>query len=258
MSTVIRKSKMNLAKIKIKNVVTENFHTAELFEKYGIDYCCGGDRFLGQVLEEKKISSSAFLKELSELHHSDLSKDRNYSEWDLDRLAMHIIDTHHTYVKNAIPQIKAHLQKVFNAHSKKHPFIKDVQNIFSEVADELTGHMMKEERILFPIIKYLAESDKIHDKPKTRGYGTVQNPIRQMEAEHVSAGGALERIRTLTDNYSLPGDACTTFEITYKELEEFEKDLHIHVHLENNILFPRSIELENRLVNEIIECRKEV
>ena len=244
---------IDFSQIKIKDLVTENFHTAELFEKLGIDYCCNGDRILKTALDEKNISSSKFLSELEKVKNSSLIEYQKYSEWDLDFLTQYIIENHHKYVKNAIPNISNHLQKVFEAHGEKHSFIVNVQKIFFEVAEELTQHMMKEERILFPIIKYLADSQKLREKPKTRGYVTIQNPIRQMEAEHISAGNALENIRRLTNNYTLPEDSCATFEITYKELEKFEKDLHKHVHLENNILFPKAIELEERLIKEIYD-----
>jgi regulator of cell morphogenesis and NO signaling len=126
--------------------------------------------------------------------------------------------------------------------------LSEVQNLFTKVAEEMKSHMMKEEQILFPLIKYLAETQKFNEKPKTGGFGTIKNPIRQMEAEHVSAGNAMDTIRKFTSNYVLPDDACTTFQVTYQELDEFEKDLHKHVHLENNILFPRAIELEELLI----------
>jgi regulator of cell morphogenesis and NO signaling len=249
MKTTTMKSLKDFSKIKVKDVVTENFHAAELFEKLGIDFCCNGNRPLREALEEKQISDVKFFEELNKVNQSVSSENQRYTEWDLNFLAQYIVNNHHTYVKNAIPEIAAHLQKVYNTHVEKYPYIAEVQNTFALVADEMINHMMKEERILFPIVKYLTESQKFQEKPKTGGFGTIKNPIRQMEAEHVSAGGAMEKIRTLTNNYLLPADACITFQVTYKELDEFEKDLHKHVHLENNILFPRVIELENRLVS---------
>lgn len=248
MNTISIKSANNFAHLKVKDVVTENFHAAELFEKLGIDFCCNGNRPLQEALEEKQISNNKFFEELNKVNQSISSENQRYAEWDLNFLAQYIVNNHHTYVKNAIPEITAHLQKVYNAHGKKYPYIAEVQSTFALVAEEMTNHMMKEERILFPIVKYLTESQKFNEKPKTGGFGTIKNPIRQMEAEHVSAGGAMEKIRTLTNNYFLPEDACTTFQVTYKELDEFEKDLHKHVHLENNILFPRAIELEELLM----------
>ena len=231
----------------IKDIVIDNFHTADLFEKFGIDFCCNGNRPLREALEEKQITDVKFLEELNKVNLSIQQNNQRHAEWDLNFLAQYIVNNHHTYVKNAIPDINAHLQKVYNVHGEKYSYIAEVQNIFTLVAEEMMSHMMKEERILFPLIKYLTETQKFNEKPKTGGFGTIKNPIRQMEAEHVSAGNAMDTIRKLTNNYVLPEDACTTFQITYKELDEFEKDLHKHVHLENNILFPRSIELEEEL-----------
>ena len=253
METMQINSKKNFSNKKIKEMVNENFHLAELFEKYGIDFCCKGDRFIEDVLTEKKISKPMFWDELNNFNLSSIAVDENYSNWEIEKLIQHIVDTHHAYVRNAIPQISMHLQKVVKAQGKKYVFLEEVENVFSSVAEEMTSHMMKEERILFPLIVYLTKSRQFKEKPKMRGFGTVQNPIRQMVAEHDSAGNAMERIRTLTKNYMIPSDACSTFKVTYKELEEFEKDLHKHVHLENNILFPRAIELEDRLLNEIFE-----
>lgn len=250
MNTTTMKSVKDFSKIKVKDVVTENFHAAELFEKLGIDFCCNGNRPLQEALDEKRISVAKFFEELNKVNISISSDNQRYAEWELNFLAQYIVNNHHTYVKNAIPEITTHLQKVYNAHVEKYPYIAEVQSTFALVAEEMINHMMKEERILFPLLKYLTESQKFNEKPKTNGFGTIKNPIRQMEAEHVSAGGAMEKIRTLTNNYSLPEDACTTFQVTYKELDEFEKDLHKHVHLENNILFPRAIEMEEVLLGE--------
>jgi len=232
--------------MKVKDIVTENFRAASLFESFGIDYCCNCNQMLKEALDKNKISSDKFAVELNKVNQS--TETPRYNEWDLIFLAQYVVNNHHTYVKNAIPEITAHLQKVYNAHAKKYSYIAEVQNAFALVAEEMTSHMMKEERILFPLIKYLAETQKFNEKPKTGGFGTIKNPIMQMEAEHVSAGGAMEIIRSLTNNYSLPEDACTTFKVTYKELDAFEKDLHKHVHLENNILFPKAIELEELLL----------
>ena len=171
----------------------------------------------------------------------------------MDFLIQYIVNNHHQYVRNAIPTITAHLQKTKAAHGNKYDFIAKIENTFARISMELTSHMMKEERILFPLIKYLADSKTFKEKPKTRGFGSVQNPIKQMEAEHISAGNEMEEIRALTNNYTLPEDSCATFQLTYNELAEFEKDLHKHIHLENNILFPRAIELEENLINGIYD-----
>jgi regulator of cell morphogenesis and NO signaling len=248
MNIISIKSASDFSHLKVKDVVTENFHAAELFEKLGIDFCCNGNRPLQEALDEKQISNNKFFEELNKVNQYISSENQRYADWDLNFLTQYIVNNHHTYVKNAIPEITAHLIKVNNAHGNKYSYLLEVQNTFALVAEEMMSHMTKEERVLFPIIKYLTESQRFNEKPKTGGYGTIKNPIRQMEAEHVTAGGAMGKIRELTNNYTLPADACTTFQVTYKELDEFEKDLHKHVHLENNILFPRAIELEEILI----------
>jgi regulator of cell morphogenesis and NO signaling len=188
------------------------------------------------------------MDEINTLNRSSSNAEsQSYENLELNDLAQHIIDTHHSYVKKAIPQISEHLAKVVAKHSGKHAYLVTINDAFVSVSNELISHMMKEERILFPLIKYLSECKKFEEKPKATGYGSIKNPIRQMEADHIAAGDYMGKIRKISSNYSLPDDACTTFKLTFSELQEFEKDLFKHVHLENNILFPKSIVLEEEL-----------
>lgn len=239
---------IDLTKIKVKDIVTKNFHAARLFEEYGIDYCCNGDRLLNEALKEKKLDETLIHSRLKKLETSGDADLNNYKEWELDNLSQYIVIKHHSYVKAAIPQIMEHLEKIINAHGEKYAYLSELSYVFNFIAEDLINHMMKEERILFPLIHYLSETKKFNERPKTGGYGTIANPIRRMESEHAAAGEVLGKMRELTNNYSLPKDACTTFKVTYEELKEFELDLHKHIHLENNILFPRAIELERELL----------
>lgn len=238
----------NFEKMIIKDIVLQNFKAAEVMEKYGIDFCCKGKRPLNEAIAEKNINGEKFLKDLEKSFQKNSGEEERFETWDLHFLAQYIVNNHHAYIKEKTPVITAHLEKINNVHGAKHTFLKNVWDEFESLANELLNHMMKEERILFPIIKYLVDSKKFNEKPRTEGYGTIKNPILQMESEHDTAGTAAEKIRTLTNNYKLPDDACTTFRVTYQELEEFEKDLHKHVHLENNILFPKAILLEEELL----------
>lgn len=247
-SEIQTKNSSSLSNIKVKDIVTENFRAAKIFEKYEIDYCCHGNRLLAEVIKEKNLTAAEIQSQLKQLESSEEKDLNNYSEWDLDRLSQYIVNTHHAYVKEASPRIKEHLEKIFNAHGSKYSYLEELRAAFDSIAREMSSHMMKEEQMLFPLIHYLAETKKFNEKPKTNGYGTIKNPIRKMEEEHSSAGEVLSTMKELTNNYSLPKDACTTFKITYEELKEFESDLHKHIHLENNILFPRAIKLEEELL----------
>ena len=233
----------------VKDFLTSNIKAAHVFEKHGIDFCCKGNRPLKEACDEKNVSVETILTELKNLDNSEVSTDENrYEDWSLKFLSEYIVNNHHAYVKNAIPQILPHLEKVSFKHGNKYPQLKEVQSLFKSVAEELTSHMHKEETILFHIVRYLEDCKRFEEQPKMQGFKTVKNPIESMEAEHTNAGNAMEKIRTLTDNFTPPEDACNTFKLTYKELEDFEKDLHIHVHLENNILFPKAIKLESELL----------
>ncbi len=235
----------------VKDILTSNIKAAHVFEKYGIDFCCKGNRPLGEACAEKNVSVDTILNELNSVSESDKesTSDMRFENWDLKFLIDYIINNHHSFVRNAIPQMMPHLEKVAFKHGNKYSELKDIKSLFEDVVEEMYSHMHKEETILFHIIRYLVDCRKFNERPKMNGFKTVKNPIDTMEAEHTSAGGALEKIRELTNNFTPPADACNTFRLTYKELEDFEKDLHIHVHLENNILFPKAIKLEEELLN---------
>jgi len=233
----------------VKDILKADIKTAHVFEKYGIDFCCKGNRPLKEACEEKNVPVEEILSEIKNLNVGAEQLPKRYDEWDLKFLSDYIINNHHSYVRTAIPQIRPHIEKVAFKHGNKYPFLKDVESLFNQVADELISHMHKEETILFHVIRYLEDCKRFDEKPRMSGFKTVKNPINAMEAEHTNAGGAMEKIRELTNNFTPPEGACNTFKLTYAELEEFEKDLHIHVHLENNILFPKAIALEEELVN---------
>lgn len=233
----------------VKEIVAKNFQSAKVFEKYGIDFCCKGNRPLNEAAAEKRINISELIGELVSVSNNNGASPEKYDEWDLVFLSTYIVNTHHAYVKDAIPRIQAHLEKVENRHGKTHSYMIEVNSLFKQISNEMISHMNKEEKVLFPIIKYLGDCKTFLERPKNGGYKTIKNPINAMEQEHSGAGNILEQIRQLTSNFKLPEDACTTFTLTYKELEEFEQDLHKHVHLENNILFPKAIKLEEELLN---------
>ncbi len=177
-------------------------------------------------------------------------REEQYYQWDLDFLADYIVNVHHKYVREIIPVISAHAEKIASKHGENHPEVISIANNFSIVYKDLKQHMMKEEQLLFPYIKYLVKTEKNAGIAEQPFFGTIKNPIQMMELEHESAGNLLGEIRNLTNEYTPPAEACNTFKVYYKELKDFEEDLHKHVHLENNILFPRAIELENKMFNK--------
>lgn len=226
----------------IAELVTEDFKRASIFKKYGIDFCCGGKKKLEQVCEQKALDSETIINELKALDSSEKTEDWN--SWSLEKLADYIVTKHHAYVNEQMPIIHAFLSKVSKVHGHAYPEVVGSLQLFESLMRELEGHMMKEESILFPYIKELASGKNIITPP----FGSVQNPIRMMELEHDEAGDIMKHIAKNTENYTPPPSACNTFKAAYHQLHEFEKDLHQHIHLENNILFPKAIELEKQIL----------
>jgi regulator of cell morphogenesis and NO signaling len=214
---------------------------ASVFEKYRIDYCCGGKRPLDEVCRERGISSEAVLAEVEQAS-AHAATDRDWTQASLSELIGHIVSTHHQYVKTELPLLDARLARVIQAHGARHgEMLKSLQSVFWGLRDELLAHLRKEEAILFPAIEELERARNEGRRPAPTPFGSVENPIRMMMFEHDSAGEALSRMHAITGDYALPPDACTTFKALYTGLQEFETDLHQHIHLENNILFPRAL-----------------
>lgn len=236
-----------LRELTLSQIVNDNFRAAAIFEKYNLDFCCGGNLPVKEACEQKGLDSSVIYNELRTLNE-DIRPDQKYDEWNLDFLIDYIVNNHHSYILRMIPVLSAHTQKIAAVHGKNHPELLSVAESFSRVYKDLRQHMMKEEQILFPFIKQLVKSQRNGKKTEAPFFGSVRNPIKMMEAEHQAAGDEMHEIRKLTDNYRIPDDACNTYMVTLQELKEFEEDLHKHVYLENYILFPKSVKLESELV----------
>lgn len=230
----------------IRDIVAEDFRAAAVFERHHIDFCCGGDRPIAEACQEKGIDATALVADLEAATQAAAEVPR-FKEWDLDVLASYIVSNHHAYVRRAIDTVGAHTRKVATVHGERHPETVKVAELFEAVAADMAQHMVKEERVLFPYIARLAEAARDGAPRPVAPFGTIQNPIRMMEVEHQSAGDLVASLREVTGGFVPPADGCTTYKVTYRELEEFETDLHRHVHLENNILFPKAIELERAL-----------
>lgn len=231
----------------IADVVAADYRAASVFEKYGIDFCCGGARGVAQACEARGISIDDVARDISAATHTRDGSVPRFTEWELDFLADYIVTNHHAYVLNAIPNILAHVNKVAAVHGANHRETVAVRDIFTKTANDLLQHMQKEEQILFPFIRALAAGKREGSKGISVPFGSVQFPITMMMEEHDTAAEEFEQIHKLTNDFQLPDDACTTYRITYQEIAEFEQDLHRHIFLENNILFPGAIALEGVL-----------
>jgi regulator of cell morphogenesis and NO signaling len=220
-------------------IVAEDFRTAAVFHEFGIDFCCGGRRTLAEACRERNMEPEAVLTALTRSCSVPGIVPR-FDEWSPETLIGYIVGTHHAYVKQALPVLIAHTRKLAEAHGGRHPELRDVAELTRQIASEMSSHMIKEEQILFPYIAAAAEAVE-RGKPAPVGpFGSIENPIAMMEAEHDAAGDAVASIRALTGGYVPPADGCATYRIALQELEAFERDLHTHVHLENNILFPKA------------------
>ena len=234
----------NLKEKTLKNIVLEHHEYIPVLEKYSLDFCCRGGKTLEEACADKNIAVDTLLEEL-ELTVASKKPQMPFAEMNAEQLISYILIHHHFYVKTAIPTIQNHLQKVVTKHGAKFPNMEKVIGLFAKVADELIPHMGKEEQILFPRIKSVFSNDPEEQKAHhVAGY--VDAPISVMELEHEKAGDILFAIRELTNHYTAPENACTTHRVSLDELKAFEEDLHQHVHLENNILFPLALQRINQ------------
>lgn len=222
-----------------------DYRTALVFKKNGIDFCCNGNRSIEEACKNDNTRINTLITELQKAVETGDTTGANYNSWPLDLLADYIEKKHHRYVSTRIPEIQPLLNKVVKVHGDQHPELIEVEALFNASAGELTAHMKKEELILFPFIRKMVAAG---DRPVHAPFGTVQNPINMMMDEHDSEGERFRKIAALTGNYTPPADACNTYRVSFALLKEFEDDLHLHIHLENNILFPKAIALEQQPV----------
>jgi len=232
----------------VRELAIEIPNATRTFEKLGIDYCCGGSRSLSDACAHAHVPLEQAVTELGQgvdLKPGAKSAEQEVANGTLAQLAEHIVGTHHAYVKQELPRLQQLLKKVVSVHGAARAELAKIQQVFQGLSAELSSHTMKEEHILFPYIVAL-ENAVSNGRPKPRpAFGTVSNPVHMMELEHDSAGAALKEISTLSSNYEPPEGACFSYRTLYAALKEFETDLHQHIHLENNILFPRAIAMES-------------
>lgn len=228
----------------VAQLVIEKPARARVLEQVGIDYCCGGKKSLQQACEEKNLSVEEITRRLLEADQENHSDERDWSQATLSELCEHVVQTHHEYLRDELPRISELTRKVAEAHGESNPAWHEVREVYESLRFELQLHMQKEEHVLFPAIMQMEQTNA----PLRFHFGTVANPIRMMELEHDSAADALEKLRHLTNDYTPDEDACPTTRALLDALEALEKDLHLHIHKENNILHPRAIALEEQLL----------
>lgn len=228
----------------VGDIVAADFRTAAVFERFGIDFCCGGRRSLGDACRTAAVDPSAVVEALDALPSGNGAQDDDVTGWPIDRLVDHIVATHHGYLRESLPTITKYLAKLHEVHGVRHPELARIGTYFGDMRRDLEQHMVKEEQVLFPYIRDLATRGETCGQMQSP-FGTVENPIRMMEREHREAADDLRMIRELTRGYTVPDDGCTTYRVCMDELARFERDLHRHVHLENNVVFPKAVSLEN-------------
>lgn len=222
----------------VGQIVAEDYRASQVLRSYGLDFCCGGGRTLEKACNAKKINLDEVVSELKALELADNTED-NYNEWTLDFLVDYIVNNHHSFVRKMLPELNFYAEKVARVHGERDPELYDILQNVRMLQSEMLGHLQKEEEELFPQVKEMVQQKKT---------GSVKAAIVEaLKDEHDKAGELMAQIEALTNGFNPPENACASYRVLFQNLEGFQKDLHKHVHLENNILFPKALQLENRL-----------
>jgi regulator of cell morphogenesis and NO signaling len=227
----------------VADVVSENIKAAHIFKKHGIDFCCGGGISIEKACSKNNVNFDTLEQDMRSVDDKP-GRAYDYNSWELDFLIDHIVNIHHSYVEESLPIMFQYAEKVAKVHGHYYTEVVKVFELVQEVVKDLSDHLKKEEQVLFPYIKYMLQVKKEGQPMSAPPFNSVNNPIRMMEDEHEHVGDVFKEIARLTNNYTPPEEACNTFRALYAKLEEFEQDLHQHIHLENNILHPKAIALE--------------
>jgi len=231
----------NLETTTVADLVSENIKTAHVFKKFGIDFCCGGGIPVSEACAKLGLPLELVSEELNKID-SEVDKAHDYQSWSLDYLIMHIENIHHTYVREALPMLAQYAEKVARVHGHHYSELLTIKDLVEELATDLMSHMLKEEQVLFPAIRriVLQQSNELNAEPSSI---RVESPIKVLMQEHEHAGNIVKALNEQSQGYEAPDGACNTYRAFYSKLEEFERDLHLHIHLENNILFPKIIQM---------------
>jgi len=227
----------DLKKLSVGEIVANDFRAAAIFKDAGIDFCCGGKKGLVETCAAKGINPALLENKLHELRAEPANPSLNFKDWDPGFLCDYIINTHHKFVLKNLPELGFYTRKIATVHGDNHPELIEISDLFEKVNAELLQHLKNEEEVLFPAIK------KALFDPSAETKSTILSEISRMSDEHEFAGGAMDHIAEISKHYLVPEDGCNTYRVAFKLLEQFEDDLHIHVHLENNILYPKAVAL---------------
>ena len=234
----------------VRDLAVEIPGATRVFENLGIDYCCGGDRTLDHACDAAGVTVEYVTTSLEQVNGSHPNfEEPSFLTATLAELIDHIVEKHHVFTKTEIARLRKLIDKVYGVHGQNHPELAEIRELFEALSAELEPHMMKEERVLFPYTVELENAARNKLSPPNPPFGTVANPVRRMMREHEDAGALLRQMRRFSGNYTIPQDACISYQTLYQALDAFEKDLHKHIHLENNILFPRAVEMEASIVS---------
>ncbi|MFA5669635.1 MAG: iron-sulfur cluster repair di-iron protein [Balneolaceae bacterium] len=233
----------------IGELVAQDYRAAAVFKNYGIDFCCQGSRTISDACIKDNVDAQAVVKDLNAISESSDDRATDYKSWPVDLLTHYITKTHHRYVREKCIEIKPYLDKICRVHGRSHPELLKINEHFLDTDREMAHHMVEEETIVFPLINEMDEAIQTGVVSEKLRSTAIKNPIQKMMDEHLAEGDRFREIERLTNNYTPPEDACNTYRVTFALLKEFEQDLHLHIHLENNILFPRAIEFERQLQN---------
>lgn len=233
-------SEDDINRLTIGEIVAQDFRAASVFKEAGIDFCCGGKKSINEACTEKGIDKDDLIKKLQNLKAVPNTSGLNFIDWEPAFLCDYIINTHHKYVLKSLPDLIYYTQKIASVHGDRHPELNEVSELILKVNNDLLPHLKNEEEVLFPSLKRVLNSGSAEFKT------IMISEIARLSNEHEIAGGTMNRINVITNNYLVPADSCNTYQVTLKLLEQFEDDLHTHVHLENNILFPKALKHGNK------------
>jgi regulator of cell morphogenesis and NO signaling len=231
----------------VGEIAAKDIRKAEVFKKYGIDFCCGGKKSLKEVCAEKGLDAATVEAELNNTIQTTAAPAFNYNSWDADFLADYIYNQHHKFYYTEEPTITGLVEKVADHHGDSDNSLLRLREVYRTLRQELNTHFMKEERVLFPFIKAVAQAKKTGDTSSLQQLPSITEPVQMMESDHEAAGELLAEMQRLTNNYTAPVWACNSFQFMMRKLKELDEDLHQHIHLENNILFPKALAIEKEL-----------